>query len=186
MSAGLEDGGSPRSDIGPISGYLQDVYNLAPEVVRIDQFEFRLTVASRVVTFQSEAKQVDPEFLFAVRRIKGFGFTADVQGIAATLPHAITVNLADKGRARAGLFEDPIRMSYLISNKDGNSIQEFVWDAFYRFQPGATMAAVWVATVASLEAAVTYEYGISVTGDVLRSRTLPGGALLTDPRGRAR
>lgn len=176
-------GGDPRSDIGPVERYLQDGYNLPPEVVRIEHLEFRIRIEDGKVTFQDAPKSIDPEFTFILRRIKGWAASNDEQTLQTPLPHKVTVNLADNGRARQGLFEDPIRLSTLCQ-VDGSPAHDMVWDAFYRYQVSATVKAVWDFDVDAFDdTGVDVEFGIAVTGDLVRTRTLPGGALITDTRG---
>jgi hypothetical protein len=178
----------PRSDIGPVEQYLQDAYNLRPEVVRVEQLEFRIRVVDGVTTFQTPSQRIDPEFIFVMRRIKGYaGFAIDPQG---TPPFCIgaVFNIEDQGRARGGVFRNPIRMS-ILCDRNGSPAHDMVFDSFYVFVPGADVAVNWQldpAIFTGEDAPPFIEFGVSITGDVLRTRTLPGGALVTDDLGRRR
>lgn len=176
--------GEPRSDIGPIQSYLQDVYNLAPEVVRTEHLRFELHLVDGTVDFESPSRKVDPEFVFALRRLSISGWSAaPVENWANP---SITFNLEDQGRARGGLFNDPISIAE-TADHNGNVAMELVWDAFYGFVPGADIKGIW-AFDPTLFPAESGEIRIvaRVTGDVLRTRTLPGGAMITSQRGRQR
>lgn len=175
-----ELGGEPRSDVGPVAQYLADLYELRPEVVRVEQLEFRLAIEGNVVTFESEAKRIDPEFIFAMRRIKGWASAA--LNTAQFVPE-VTFNITDQGRARGGIFRDPVRMSVLC-DINGSPAHDMVWDSFYTFVAGADISAEFVVRDLSALPVTLVEYGISVTGDVLRTRRLPGGAMVvSDGRG---
>jgi hypothetical protein len=176
--------GEPRSDIGPVAQYLADIYELRPEVVRIEQLEFRVIIESRVVTFESGAKRIDPEFAFALRRIKGYG---SAPAATAQFVENTTFNITDQGRARGGIFQDPVRMSVLCA-VDGSPTHDMVWDSFYTFVAGADISAEFnVGDLTAYPAAGKVEFGISVTGDVIRTRRLPGGAMVvSDQNGNRR
>jgi hypothetical protein len=181
---GLGDlaGDGPRSDIGPIERYLQDAYNLRPEIVRTEQLEFTVQADDTGITETTPSQRIDPEFAFILRRIKGFASMLEGQGPLSS--PFMTFNVDDQGRARNGVFRNPIRMSYLV-NVDGSPAHDYVWDAFYVFQPGADVIVNWsfAGSIAANESAI---WGVSLTGDVVRVRSLPGGALITDPSGRRR
>lgn len=182
--AGIHDfNGEPRSDIGPVAQYLADVYELRPEVVRVEQFEFRIRFEAGLETFRDGTKRIDPEFIFALRRIKGWASAPD--GSAQFVEQA-TFNVVDQGRARGGIFRDPIRMSTL-ADINGSPAHDMVWDAFYGFVAGADVIVDWNVNVADIPQEGVVEYGISITGDVLRTRRLPGGAMVvSDSRGQQR
>lgn len=181
LHTGLD--GAPRSDIGPVAQYLADVYELRPEVVRIEQLEFRIQFINGVETFRDVAKRVDTEYIFALRRIKGW---ASAPANSAQFVEQAVFNIQDQGRARADLFRDPIRMSTL-ADINGSPAHDMVWDAFYGFVAGGDLNVNWTVNVAGIPQANTVEFGISITGDLLRTRRLPGGAMVTsDPRGRER
>lgn len=175
----------PRSDIGPVERYLQDAYNLRPEVVRVEQLEFRITIVNGAITFQTPSQRLDPEFAFILRRIKGYGsFAVPAPGDLPIINQAV-FNIEDQGRARGGIFRNPIRMS-ILAYPAGGPAHDMVFDSFYVFVPGADVAVNWAVQLANLPQEASVEFGISITGDVLRTRTLPGGALVTDALGRRR
>ncbi len=175
--------GEPRSDIGPVAQYLADIYELRPEVVRTEHLEFRLVIEGNSITFQSGAKRIDPEFAFALRRIKGY---ASAAAGTAQFVEQVTFNISDQGRARGGIFQDPIRMS-VLADINGSPAHDMVWDSFYTFVAGADLSADFVIRDIGALPATRVEYGIAVTGDVIRTRRLPGGAMVvSDSRGNRR
>ena len=176
--------GAPRSDVGPVAEYLTDVYELRPEVVRTEQLEFRVTITTGVEVFRTGAQRVDPEFIFALRRIKGWASTPNAND--RQFVEQAVFNVLDQGRARGGIFQNPIRMSTLC-NIDGSPAHDMVWDSFYTFVAGADLSVDWTVALANLNNVGTVEFGISITGDVLRTRRLPGGAMVvSDAQGRRR
>lgn len=178
-----ELGGEPRSDIGPVAGYLADVYELRPEVVRPEQLEFTITFVNQVETARTGAQRVDPEFVFALRRIKGW---ASAPAATAQFVEQATFNIRDQGRARGAIFNNPIRMSTL-ADIVGSPAHDMVWDGFYVFVAGSDLSVDWTVVAASLPANGTVQFGISITGDLLRTRRLPGGAMVvSDQQGRER
>ena len=175
--------GEPRSDIGPVAQYLADIYELRPEVVRVEHLEFRIVIDGNAVIFESGAKRIDPEFAFALRRIKGY---ASAPAATAQFVEQVVFNISDQGRARGGIFQDPIRMS-VLAQVDGSPAHDMVWDSFYTFVAGADISAEF--TIADISALPQgrVEYGVSITGDVIRTRRLPGGAMVvSDQRGNQR
>lgn len=184
-SSGIGDlSGDPRSDVGSISNYLQDVYNLAPEVVRTEHLRFELRIVNQQVVFETPSLKIDPEFAFALRRLRITGWCSDPTAINFANP-SVTFQLEDQGRARGGIFQSPISIVE-TANHLGVVASELVWDSLYRFVPGADIRGIWGVDLATMpqEASVTFMAGI--TGDVLRTRTLPGGAMITTPFGKAR
>lgn len=177
--------GEPRSDIGPVSGYLQDVYNLAPEVLRTEHVRFELRVQNRTIIFQTDPQRVDPEFVLALRRIRITGFCNNVADQNFAGPH-ITFNIEDQGRGRGGVFLNPISIIE-TANHNGTYAGEIVWDGFYRFVAAASLRGIWGIDLAQLPATQDiYTFVAAIQGDVLRTRTLPGGAMITSQDGRAR
>lgn len=177
--------GEPRSDVGPVAQYLADLYELRPEVVRIEQIEFRIVIEDGAITFQDGSKRIDPEFLFGLRRIKGY---ASAPADTAQFVELMTFNVSDQGRARPrGIFLDDIRMSVLC-DINGSPAHDMVWDAFYGFVAGADISAIWnPRDLALFPQEGRVEFGISLTGDVIRTRRLPGGAMVvSDDRGNER
>jgi|GEM_PF-3415430 len=178
-------GGEPRSDIGPVSGYLQDVYNLAPEVLRTEHLRFELQIREGAVLFQTDPQRIDPEFVFALRRIRIVGHCTDAAQINFAGPH-VTFNIEDQGRGRSGVFLNPISIVE-TANHNGNYAGEIVWDGFYRFVSAANLRGLWSFDPTQLNVSgATYTFIASVCGDVLRVRTLPGGAMITGPGGTPR
>lgn len=177
-------GGEPRSDIGPVSGYLQDVYNLAPEVLRTEHLRFELAVLGQAIVFQTEPQRIDPEFIFALRRIRITGFCSDDAKVNFCGPE-ITFNIEDQGRGRGGVFLNPISIME-TANKNGNYAGELVWDGFYRFVTSASLRGIWTVDPSLLTGNGRYTFVASVSGDVLRTRTLPGGAMITGQGGTSR
>lgn len=176
--------GEPRSDIGPISGYLQDVYNLAPEVLRTEHLRFELQVQNQAVVFQTDAQRIDPEFVFALRRLRIVGYCTDLQQQNFCGPE-ITFNIEDQGRGRGGVFLNPVSIVE-TANHDGTYSGELVWDGFYRFVTSASIRGIWSVNPALLLGGGTYTFVASICGDVLRTRTLPGGAMITGQGGTPR
>lgn len=160
--------GDPRSDIGPIAEYLKDVTKLPPELTRIEQFSFTIEVdAMGGITATTPSNRIDPEYVFALRRIKGFISDPDTN---LAVSHLITFNIADQGRARGGIFDDPINLAVLVNNN-----HDMVWDSFYGFVPGADILVNW--TVATgIDSALMA--GVSITGDLVRVRRLASGTLI--------
>lgn len=183
-SLGSLGSGEPRSDIGPVSGYLQDVYNLAPEVLRTEHLRFELQINAGVVTFQTDAQRIDPEYVFALRRIRITGHCTDVAQLNFAGPH-VTFNIEDQGRGRGGVFLNPISIVE-TANHNGTYAGELVWDGFYRFVTSASLRGLWSFDPAQLPGQGTYTFVASISGDVLRTRTLPGGALITGQGGTPR
>jgi len=184
-----ELGDAPRSDIGPVANYLADVYELRPEVVRTEHLEFRIQFTAGVETFRTGAQRIDPEFIFALRRIKGYASTANVVlgqgqvGLPVQWVEQAVFNVRDQGRARGGIFANPIRMSVLCDIQ-GSPAHDMVWDSFYTFVAGADISVDWTVVAANVPQVGVVEYGISITGDVLRTRRLPGGAMvISNPSG---
>lgn len=177
--------GEPRSDIGPVSGYLQDVYNLAPEVLRTEHIRFELQVRNQQIVFQTDPLRVDPEFVFALRRLRITGFSTDATDLNFARPD-ITFNIEDQGRGRGGVFLTPVSIVE-TANHNGTYAGEIVWDGFYRFVAGASLRALWGINLTLFPAnQETYTFIASVCGDVLRTRTLPGGAMITGQGGSVR
>lgn len=177
-------GGEPRSDIGPVSGYLQDVYNLAPEVLRTEHLRFELAVLNQAVVFQTEPQRIDPEFVFALRRIRITGFCSDAEQVNFCGPE-ITFNIEDQGRGRGGVFLNPISIME-TADKNGNYSGELVWDGFYRFVTAASLRGIWTVDPTLLLGTGRYTFVASISGDVLRTRSLPGGAMITGQGGTPR
>lgn len=182
--AGIHElSGEPRSDIGPVAQYLADVYELRPEVVRIEQLEFRTIFTNGAELQTTGAQRIDPEFVFALRRIKGY---ASAQDGSFQFPELATFNIRDQGRGRGGLFSNPIRMS-VLTDRLGSPTHDMVWDAFYSFVAGGDISVDWVVDAANIPQQGRVEFGISITGDLIRTRRLPGGAMVvSDSRGRQR
>lgn len=176
--------GEPRSDIGPVSGYLQDVYNLAPEVLRTEHIRFDLRIENKAIVSQTEPQRIDPEFAFALRRIRVVGWCSDDEVTNFASPD-ITFNIEDQGRGRGGVFLNPVSIAE-TADKNGNYAGEIVWDSFYRFVAGASLRGLWTIDPTTLPSTDTYIFTASISGDVLRTRTLPGGALITSQNGTPR
>lgn len=182
---GALSGGEPRSDIGPVSGYLQDVYNLAPEVLRTEHLRFELQIKNGQVVFQTDAQRIDPEFVLALRRIRITGWCSDPANVNFASP-AITFNIEDQGRGRGGVFLNPISIVE-TANHNGTYAGEIVWDGFYRFVVAASLKGLWSFDLALLTGTdVVYTFVAAISGDVLRARTLPGGAMITSQGGTPR
>lgn len=187
--SGIEGGGlgalgsgEPRSDIGPVSGYLQDVYNLAPEVLRTEHVRFELQVQNRSIIAQTDAQRIDPEFVFAMRRLRITGHSTDATDLNFAGPH-ITFNIEDQGRGRGGVFLNPVSIVE-TANHNGTYAGEIVWDGFYRFVTSASLRALWSIDLTQLPAnQEIYTFIAAIQGDVLRTRTLPGGAMITGQGG---
>jgi hypothetical protein len=176
--------GEPRSDIGPVSGYLQDVYNLAPEVLRTEHVRFDIQIQNGVVIFETEAQRIDPEFVFALRRLRIVGHCTDPAQINFCGP-SVTFNVEDQGRGRGGVFLNPVAINE-TANHNGTYAGEIVWDGFYRFVVSASLKALWSFDPNLLPGAGIYTFTASISGDVLRARTLPGGAMITGQGGTPR
>lgn len=176
--------GEPRSDVGPVAQYLADIYELRPEVVRIEQLEFSITFVDGVETQRTISQRVDPEFLFALRRIKGW---ASAPADTAQFVENASFNVVDQGRARGGIFRNPIRMSTLC-DISGSPAHDMVWDAFYGFVAGADVDVDWTVVLAGIPTDdATVRFGVSLTGDLIRTRRIPGGAMVvSDDEGRQR
>jgi len=181
---GSLSGGEPRSDIGPVSGYLQDVYNLAPEVLRTEHLRFELQIQGGAVVFQTDAQRIDPEFVFALRRIRIVGHCTDVAQVNFAGP-SITFNIEDQGRGRGGVFLNPVSIVE-TANHNGTYAGEIVWDGFYRFVVSASLKGLWSFDVSLLPGNGIYTFVAAISGDVLRARTLPGGAMITSQSGTPR
>ncbi|HMO94947.1 MAG TPA: hypothetical protein PKD27_02435, partial [Tepidiformaceae bacterium] len=166
--------GEPRSDVGPVAQYLADVYELRPEVVRIEQLEFVITFTNGVETARTVSQRVDPEFMFALRRIKGWASAPDD---TSQFVDMVTFNVDDQGRARGGIFRNPIRMSTLC-DINGSPAHDMVWDAFYGFVAGADVDVTWNVDTTDFPEQGVVRFGVSLTGDLLRTRRLPGGAMV--------
>jgi len=176
--------GEPRSDIGPVSGYLQDVYNLPPEVLRTEHVRFDLQIQNQAIIFQTDAQRVDPEFVFALRRLRIVGHCSDPAQVNFCGP-GITFNIEDQGRGRGGVFLNPVSIMETATH-NGSYAGEIVWDGFYRFVVSASLKALWSFDLAQLPGAGIYTFTASISGDVLRARTLPGGAMITTQGGTPR
>lgn len=169
--------GDPRSDVGPIAEYLRDITKLPPEVTRIEQLNFRRTVAARAVTFTSPSTRVDPEYVFALRRVLGaVSFTA--ANADAIDNHRMEFNVRDQGRARGGVFNDPINMAILAGN--GGPSGGLCWDSFYAFVPGSDVIVDWtiLGALADFKADGNITYFVSLLGDLVRVRRLADGTLM--------
>lgn len=184
QSALAELSGEPRSDIGPIQSYLQDVYNLAPEVVRTEHLKWELRISAGAIVFTTPSRKIDPEFSFDLRRLRIVGWSSDPTDINFANP-TITFNVEDQGRGRGGVFRDPISITE-TANHRGEVNSELVWDAFYVFVPGADVGGIWGVDLTTLNPANNYTFQAVITGDVLRMRTLPGGAMISQQNGRRR
>lgn len=176
--------GEPRSDIGPVSGYLQDVYNLAPEVLRTEHVRFDIQIQNGAVVFQTDAQRIDPEFVFALRRLRIVGHCTDATQLNFFGPH-VTFNIEDQGRGRGGVFLNPIAANE-TANHAGVYQGEIVWDGFYRFVVSASLRPLWSFDPGQLPGQGIYTFTASISGDVLRARTLPGGAMITSQGGAVR
>jgi len=177
-------GGEPRSDIGPVSGYLQDVYNLAPEVLRTEHVRFDIQIQNGGVIFETDAQRIDPEFVFALRRLRIVGHCTDETQTNFCGP-SVTFNVEDQGRGRGGVFLNPVAINE-TANHNGSYAGEIVWDGFYRFVVSASLKGLWSFDPALLPGAGVYTFTASISGDVLRARTLPGGAMITGQGGAVR
>lgn len=166
-------GQEPRSDIGPILDYLRDTTKLPPELVRFEQFRFELHAVNQVQTFITQSQRIDPNYIFAMRRVKGYVSRPEVNG---EYIHHFTFNVSDQGRARRAIFDDDIPLSALVS--DAGPAHDMAWDSFYVFIPGADLQVDWAVTLADLPAISNIRVGISITGDMVRVKKLGNGALV--------
>jgi hypothetical protein len=95
----------------------------------------------------------------------------------------ITFNIEDQGRGRGGVFLNPISIVE-TANHNGTYAGEIVWDGFYRFVVSASLRGLWSFDANLLQGEdVVYTFVASISGDVLRARTLPGGAMITSQNG---
>lgn len=168
-------GSDPRSDIGPIAEYLRDITKLPPELVRPEQFRFRIRIQAQVITFTSPADRVDAEYVFALRRIKGSASNPTVN--AADL-HRMEFNIQDQGRGRGGLFRNPINMSTLAGTSGPG--HDMIWDSFYAFVPGSDISVDFtvLGALGDFIAQGDITFFVSLTGDLVRTRKLADGTLI--------
>jgi hypothetical protein len=165
-------GSSPRSDIGPIAEYLRDITKLPPELVRPEQLNFQINIVNQVVNTTTPSQRVDPEYTFAMRRIKGF-----VSDPVLLSPQIFLTqfNVRDQGRARGGVFTNPVNMGVLVGA--GGPAHDMIWDSFYAFVPGADMIVDWFPNLAAFGANTNITFGVAITGDLVRTRRLADGTL---------
>lgn len=165
--------GDPRSDVGPIAEYLRDITKLPPEVTRPEQFNFQNRILNGAIDtaggFPTPTQRVDPEYVFALRRIKGFVSDPN-QNI--DLVHLVEFNVADQGRARGTIFDDDINLAVLVQ-----TVHDMVWDSFYAFVPGSDMVVDWSIDLTGFPDIGDVTVGVSLTGDLVRVRRLPNGVL---------
>jgi len=164
--------GDPRSDIGPIMEYLRDITKLPPEVTRPEQFNFQNRIINGAIAagFPTPSARVDPEYVFALRRIKGFVSDPNQN---TDLVHLVEFNVADQGRARGTIFDDNINLAVLVQ-----TVHDMVWDSFYAFVPGSDMIVDWTVDLAGFPAIGDVTVGVSLTGDLVRVRRLPSGVIV--------
>jgi hypothetical protein len=165
-------GNAPRSDIGPIGEYLKDITKLPPEVTRPEQYNFKIRVVNGEVAngFPTPSNRIDPEYVFALRRIKAFISNPTVN---IDLAHFFEFNVADQGRARGSIFDDSINAAVLVLNS-----HDMVWDSFYAFVPGSDMIVDWNVDTTALPLISDVTVGVSLTGDLVRVRRLSDGTLV--------
>lgn len=165
-------GNAPRSDIGPIGEYLKDITKLPPEVTRPEQFNFKIRVTNQQIAngFPTPSNRIDPEYVFALRRIKAFISDPLVN---QAYSHLFEFNVADQGRARGSIFDDPINIAVLALQT-----HDMVWDSFYAFVPGSDMIVDWQVDTNELPAISDITVGVALTGDLVRVRRLSDGALV--------
>ena len=165
-------GDSPRSDLGPIGEYLKDITKLPPEVTRPEQFNFQIRVQNQQVVngFPTPSNRIDPEYVFALRRIKGVISNPLVN---QAFSHLFEFNISDQGRARGTIFDDPINMGVLVL-----SAHDMVWDSFYAFVPGSDVSVDWTFDATQLPQVSDITVGVSITGDLVRVRRLSDGTLV--------
>jgi len=166
--------GDPRSDLGPILDYLKDITKLPPEVTRPEQYSFDIRIQNgAVLGLPNNVDRVDPEYVFAMRRIKGSVSRPEVNG---ELVHFMDFNVVDQGRARGGVFRNPISMAVLVGM--GGPAHDMVWDTFYAFVPGSDIQLDFQPALANFPAVSDATFIVSITGDLVRTRRLPDGTLV--------
>lgn len=164
---------SPRSDLGPILDYLQDATKLPPAVVRPEQLLFELeTDAQGAQLAVTTSQRVEPEYLFVLRRIRGY---VSVPATNYPFVHGITAQIVDQGRARGGIFNNAVNMAHLCSTS--GPMNDMVWDTFYVFVPGADVNVTWTIDAARVGANALVT-GLSLMGDLIRVRELDNGTLI--------
>ncbi len=165
-------GNSPRSDLGPVAEYLKDITKLPPEVTRPEQFNFKIRVQNgqTLAGFPTPSNRIDPEYVFALRRIKGFVSDPTVN---EAFSHLFEFNIRDQGRARGSIFDDPINMAVLV-----RQAHDMVWDSFYAFVPGSDVSVDWTVDTTGLPDVSDITVGVSLTGDLVRVRRLADGTLV--------
>jgi hypothetical protein len=165
--------GDPRSDLGPILDYLKDIAKLPPEVTRPEQYSFNIRILNGAINAQNNVSRVDPEYVFAMRRIKGSVSRPEVNG---ELVHLMDFNVVDQGRGRGGIYRIPISMAVLVGM--GGPAHDMVWDSFYAFVPGSDIQLDFLPALAQFPQVSDATFIISVTGDLVRTRRLPDGTLV--------
>jgi len=167
-------GSDPRSDIGPIAEYLKDITKLPPEIVRPEQYRFRIRIQAQAQTFVSTADRIDAEYVFALRRIKG-----SVSNPTVNAPdlHRMEFNIVDQGRGRGGIFRNPINMSTLAGTSGPG--HDMIWDSFYAFVPGSDINVDFTVLGALTDfiQGGDITFFVSLTGDLVRARRLADGTL---------
>lgn len=171
---------SPRSDLGPIQNYLADIASLPPELTRPEQMSFRIQIdrstnpATIVATTPS--RRIEPEYVFALRRIKAFVTDPAENGVDVDL---VEFQIRDQGRARGGIFDSRVNMAVLVG--PSGPAHDMVFDSFYAFVPGADVIVDWAPDLNLLGGIQDQDrvvYGVSLTGDLVRVRTLPDGTVM--------
>lgn len=164
---------APRSDIGPIEDYLRDATQLPPSVVRPEQLLFEVTTTAQgVINTQTANQRVEPEYIFVLRRIRGY---VDDPANHYTLMNGLTVQVQDQGRGRGGIWNNAFSMAHLTSTS--GPMNDAVWDGFYAFAPGADVEVIWTVIAARLGANAIIA-GVSLMGDLVRVRELDDGTLI--------
>lgn len=173
-------GQSPRSDLGPIEMYLGDIAKLPPEVTRPEQMNFRIqinrTTTPATIVATTPSRRIEPEYVFALRRIKAFVSNPVVNGIDVDLAE---FQIRDQGRARGGIFDSRVNMAVLCG--PSGPAHDMVFDSFYAFVPGADVIVDWsldLAALGNVQESARVVYGVSITGDLVRVRNLPDGTIM--------
>lgn len=170
---------SPRSDLGPIENYLADIAKLPPELTRPEQLNFRIQIdrsgAPATITTTTPSRRVEPEYVFALRRIKAFVSNPELNGIDVDL---MEFQIRDQGRARGGIFDSRVNMAVLVG--PSGPAHDMVFDSFYAFVPGSDVIVDWtpdLTLLGGVQDETRVVYGVSLTGDLVRVRTLPDGTV---------
>ncbi len=147
---------------GPILDYLRDISRVRPELAGIEQYSFTADInAAGVITAQTASRTTHPDFVFAMRRAKGF---VQDPAVSPAAPSLVQWNVRDQGR-QTDVFRDPIFLSIMVGTS--GPAHDMLWDSAYVFIQGADVSVAWTVDAAAWAALVGVPklVGVSLTGD---------------------